>query len=251
VRYFLSLSYVGTRFKGWQKQPGAITVQGILDEQIGLLLNHPIHSLGSGRTDAGVHARNMLIHFDTEEQIPPQFIQRLNRMLPGDIAVHNLYHEGISNLNVRFHSTWRSYQYRIHFHKDPFLQPTSHQIRYKPDSELLQKCAEIILGAHDFFRFQKTGGSIKTSICNVSQSAWEFHEDEWLYHIQADRFLRGMVRLLVGSMLEVGRGKLELHRFEDMIYNPEGRKSSKSAPAHGLCFMGCGMPEGSLTPIEV
>lgn len=251
MRYFLSLSYLGTGYKGWQKQPGAKTVQGIIDEHIGLLLNHPIHSLGSGRTDAGVHARNMLIHFDSEASIPPQFIQRLNRMLPDDIAVHCLYREGIANLNVRFHSTWRSYQYRIHFHKDPFLQSTSYQIRHQPDPELLVRSAELILGEHDFFRFQKTGGSIKTSVCKVTLSAWEFHGQEWSYHIQADRFLRGMVRLLVGTMLEVGRGKIELNRLEDMIYNPTGSKSSTSAPAHGLCFMGCGMPEGSLIPVEV
>lgn len=248
MRYFLSLSYLGTRYNGWQKQPGANTVQGVLDQQIEKLLNASIHSLASGRTDAGVHAQNMLIQFDTEAEIPAHFIKRINLLLPEDIVAHQLYVSEREDLNVRFHSLWRQYEYKIHFYKDPFRFQTSYCLQRESNPEILEQCAHLLMGKHDFYRFQKTGGSIKTSVCNIIHSQWEFKTDQWSFHIQADRFLRGMVRLLVGSMLDTARGKISIAEFEDRVYNASGRKSASSAPAHGLCFKGCSMPEGSLIP---
>jgi len=250
VRYFLSLSFTGTHYCGWQRQPGLSTVQGVVESVLSEILHSPVQTMGTGRTDAGVHARNFIMHFDTEKSLPDSFLKRINHMLPDDIAAHELYIPEVDTLHARYHALWRSYTYSWHFQKDPFIQLYSHQVTLPLQQEKLLTCAEFITGLHDFKTFSKSGMSVKTSACKVDEARWEFGEHQWLFHIRSSRFLRGMVRLLIGSMFEVSRGRMTIGYFRELIEFPGIKPPGKSAPAHGLTFTGTAYPEGSLKVIE-
>jgi len=250
LRYFLQISYQGTRYAGWQKQPNALTVQGILDQCLMQILGEEISSQGAGRTDTGVHASQLFIHFDTNVEPPAPFLRRINGILPPDIAVHALLKPVNPTLHARFDAKWRSYTYRLHFKKDPFIRHTSAYQPIQPDPEKLQVLAAEIKTAIDFKSFAKSQGSYQTTYCKIYQSEWEILPDEYRFHIRADRFLRGMVRLLVGTQLSVASGKLSFQDFTQLLHHPQDKKGGPSADPHGLTLTGVGYNPDSFILIE-
>lgn len=235
MRYFITLSYDGTRYHGWQIQPNGISVQGELQRCLSLLLRQEIDVTGAGRTDAGVHARMMVAHFDYGSEIDtPQLAYKLNRLLPFDISIQRI--EPVSDdMHARFSATSRTYHYYIHTVKSPFLRHYSCEMHYSLDFALMNEAAELLLSYDDFGCFCKSHTDVKTTICNVTAARWhQVSEHEWYFEITANRFLRNMVRAVVGTLVEVGRHRLSLDDFRKVI---EGRKRSdagESMPGNAL-----------------
>ncbi len=235
-RYFIKLSYKGTAYCGWQIQPNAITVQEMLNKALRTLLRQPdLETLGCGRTDTGVHASMFYAHFDSEKEIKNDdtFIYKVNALLPHDIAVQQLC--PVENTaHTRFDAVKREYKYYIHFAKNPFLQDLSVYQHHIPDAELMNKAASKLLQVEDFTSFAKLHGDSATNICDVSHAEWTKTETGLCFTISANRFLRNMVRAVVGTLLLVGNKKISLEEF-DLIINDHNRSSAgMSAPAHGL-----------------
>lgn len=237
MRYFLRLAYNGTNFSGWQRQPNNPTVQQILEESFSTILRSRIEITGCGRTDAGVHASSYIAHFDFDGEFPPGFKNRINRFLPKDIAVHEIT-EVHDDAHARFNAVRRSYEYHIVFEKNPFLTETALAVNYgdKLDFEKMQEAAKLLLNYEDFFTFCKTNHDAKTTLCDLMRSEWVQVDGgkKWIFHISANRFLRGMVRLIVGMCLNVAEGKIDLETVREAMENKTQLKRAESAPAHGL-----------------
>lgn len=230
-RYFLQLSYDGTAYCGWQKQPGSPSVQQTLEERICMLTGHNIQTTGCGRTDTGVSAEVFYVHFDTEKYLEScNTILRLNRMLPRDIAIQRMFQCG---LHSRFDAYLREYRYCISKCKDPF---NTHcwTITRKLDTEKMQKAAETLLHHTDFTSFAKLHGNSKTNICTIYRASLEETEERIIFTISADRFLRGMVRAIVGTLVDVGLGKITPQDFSEIILAKNRALASMQAPACGL-----------------
>ncbi|MFT2010387.1 tRNA pseudouridine(38-40) synthase TruA [Pontibacter sp. 13R65] len=234
MRYFLEMAYNGTRYHGWQVQPNAHTVQQVLDDCLSKVLRHPISSVGSGRTDTGVHASQQFVHFDVPEPLDvEQACYRLNRILPPDIAAKHLY--AVSDeAHARFDAFARTYHYRITLNKDPFLTEYAYYLSRQPQVQLMNEAAAILLRYEDFTTFSKVKGDTKHYNCNMYEAVWGQYENQLLFTIRANRFLRGMVRLVVGTLLDVGKGKLTVAEFEEAIASRDRRNASGAAPAQGL-----------------
>lgn len=235
MRYFIRLKYDGAAYHGWQSQPGNVnTVQGTIEEVWSKLLREPIEIVGCGRTDTGVHALDYYIHMDSKVPIDERLLGRANMMLPKDIALVSL-HEMPTETHARFDATSRSYQYHIHFNKDPFLQGKSY---YYPFAELdktkLQAAAQLLLEYEDFDTFCKTNTDVKTKKCYLTRSEWVFDGNRAVYHISANRFLRGMIRLIVGMCIQVATGKLDLDYVRQQMDTKLPLDKALSAPAEGL-----------------
>lgn len=234
-RYFIEISYKGTSYHGWQIQPNAITVQEVFNKALKVLFKKDIETLGCGRTDTGVHASQFFLHLDFEESIPnfEKFIRSMNALLPDDISVKNILKVS-AEAHARFDATLRSYEYHIHFQKDPFKTDTSWLLRDELDMSAMNKAAKIILEYQDFGAFCKANADNFTNLCEVSQSEWEVKEDGIIYHISANRFLRNMVRAIVGSLVEVGKGKLKPETMHQIIQSQNRSEAGVSVPACGL-----------------
>jgi len=230
-RYFIEVAYKGTRFSGFQGQANANTIQAEIENAISIFQRQPVVLTGSSRTDAGVHALQNYFHFDFAEELHPQFIYKLNALLPGDIAVKALYRMP-QEAHSRFDATGRLYNYHIHRFKNPFLNATSFFFPYKLNVDLLQEAAQAVLKETSFFAFSKTNTQVKTFNCKVTRSEWSTRGDQLIYTIEANRFLRGMVRLLTASLLKVGREQWSVAQFQDLFSS--GAKAGHSVPAHGL-----------------
>lgn len=237
TRYFIQLSYNGTGFCGWQFQPGVPTIQETLNQKISMLLREEIECVGCGRTDSGVHARKFYAHFDcslagleTEEKV----IFRLNKILPPGIAVQKIFSMKEGNAHARFAALSRSYEYHITNIKDPFGADLSWEYHEKLDVERMNEAARIIPSYDDFIAFSKTGGDNKTTFCKVTVSEWKQEENRLVYHISANRFLRNMVRAIVGTLVEVGRGKIEPDEVHRIIQSKKRSQAGQSVPAEGL-----------------
>ncbi len=237
MRYFIELSYRGTAYNGWQIQPNAPTVQQTLQEALSKLLRTPTEVVGAGRTDTGVHARYYVAHFDAEQPIADtrDFCYHLNSLLPFDIAVSSL-RAVRGDTHARFDATEREYTYLISFRKDPFLNGNVWYYRYsEPLSvELMNKAAETLCRHNDFTTFAKLNSNNTTNICHVSYAHWEEMDHGLRFTIRADRFLRNMIRAIVGTMVDVGRGRITPKEFEERIIARDLSLSSGSAPAEGL-----------------
>lgn len=234
MRYFLYFSYQGTFYHGWQIQPNAITVQEVLEDRMSKILGENIKLIGAGRTDAGVHASQMIAHFDAEISDIDHFLYRLNAFLPQDIAVHNLVPVQ-NDAHARFDAIARKYQYLIHYHKNPFKNDLSWYWNYAPlDIEAMNEAAQSLLEHSDFTSFARLHTDNKTNICDVRTAIWTAQEDGIVFEISADRFLRNMVRSLVGTLTEVGRGKINLTEFIEIIDKKDRKFAAASAPANGL-----------------
>jgi tRNA pseudouridine38-40 synthase len=244
-RYFIQLSYNGTKYCGWQTQPNGITVQQLLDEKLALLLKQKTVTVGAGRTDTGVHATEMFAHFDTDKVIDnlPKTANALNRMLPFDIAVQNivLMHDGA---HARFDAIERTYHYFIHHTKNPFLQDSSAFLSTTLNINAMNQAAQLLLQTIDFTSFSKLHTDVKTNDCNVTKAMWTQENNQLKFTITANRFLRNMVRAIVGTLVDVGKGKLSLQQFEHIILSKNRALASESAPAKGLYLVQIKYPLG-------
>ena len=243
MRYFITLSYDGTRYHGWQVQPNGISVQGELQRALSLILRQDIQVTGAGRTDTGVHARMMVAHFDLNSQISnlnsqfsilSQLAYKLNRLLPCDIAIQKI--EPVSdNLHARFSATSRTYRYFIHTCKSPFLRHYSWQTHYALDFPLMNEAAAMLLEYDDFGAFCKSHADVKTTLCKITHAQWHQTSDsEWFFEITANRFLRNMVRAVVGTLIDVGRHRLSLDDFRKVIEGKRRTEAGESMPANAL-----------------
>ncbi len=234
-RYFLHLAYNGSRYHGWQIQPNDISVQEELEKCLSLKLGEKISLTGCGRTDTGVHARNFYAHFDIEKEISncEEFVYRLNIFLPNDIVIYKCW-EVDNNLHARFDATSRTYHYYITQNKNPFHLQDAFYYHGKLDVELMQEAAYILFEYTDFTSFSKLHTQVKTNNCKIMEARFFKENDLLVFEIKADRFLRNMVRAVVGTLLEVGRGKLSLEQFRDVIEKKNRCSAGTSMPAHAL-----------------
>jgi tRNA pseudouridine38-40 synthase len=235
-RFFVFLSYRGTNFHGWQIQPNALTIQQTLDSSLSLALGEKITTTGAGRTDTGVHAMVFCAHFDTDKpdiETDKKLLFRLNRLLPSDIAVNNI-RKVIPDANARYSAVSRTYKYYISRKKDPFFESSSWFIYGHLDIEAMNDACKILLKNDDFTSFSKLHSDAKTNICRIYSAEWTETDDRLVFTIKADRFLRNMVRAIVGTMVETGSGKTDLEGFEAIIDGKNRCLAGKSAPAKGL-----------------
>ena len=235
MRYFVTLSYDGTRFHGWQVQPNGISVQGELQRALSLLLRQDVKVTGAGRTDAGVHARMMVAHFDLPAAVDgPQLVFKLNKLLSQDIAVQKV--ELVDDeLHARYSARARTYYYYIHTVKSPFLRHYSYELHYPLDFGKMNVAAAMLLDYEDFGAFCKSHADVKTTLCHVTKAEWrQTGEGQWLFEITANRFLRNMVRAVVGTLIEVGRGRMTVDDFRRVIEGKKRTDAGESMPAHAL-----------------
>lgn len=245
MRYFIQLSYDGTGYHGWQVQPNGVSVQEVLQKALSTLLRQPTEVTGAGRTDAGVHASMMVAHFDWPaahegegcEEAPldcTQLTYKLNRLLPPDVAVQAVRPVG-PEMHARFSATRRTYHYYIHTRKDPFLRGYSWQVNVPLDFALMNEAAQVLLEYSDFTSFSKTGTDVKTNICQLTEARWEqLKPGEWRFTVSANRFLRNMVRAIVGTLVEVGRHRMTISQMRHAIEAKDRQRAGESVPGHAL-----------------
>ena len=244
MRYFLRLAYNGAKYHGWQRQPSSSTVQQTIEEAASLILGAQIELVGCGRTDTGVHASNYAAHVDTDAKFPARFVGRLNRMLPDDIVIL-VWKEigptppaGAHGVHARFSATHRAYRYDITRFKDPFRQNTSWNYPHfdKLDVAAMNAASALLLEYSEFAPFCKSNSDAKTMRCDLRRSEWLLSEtgNELQYHIAADRFLRGMVRLIVGACIRVGAGELSLTELKECMEAQTRLPRPLSVPPDGL-----------------
>lgn len=244
ARYFIYLSFRGTAYCGWQSQPSAPSVQETLEKALSTFLREDVKVTGAGRTDAGVHARLMVAHFDLAEPADCAWmVSKLNGLLPSDIAVSRIVPVK-ADAHARFDAVRRTYRYYVTLAKDPFADGLACRLFNEPDFELMNTAAEKLLETVDFTSFSKLHTDTKTNNCNVTCARWtQQEEDRWVFTITADRFLRNMVRAVVGTLLEVGRHKMTLEQFYDVIEGKDRCLAGDSAPAEGLYLEEIEYPE--------
>ena len=235
MRYFIEISYQGTNYHGWQSQPNACTVQEIIENCLSKITNNSIKLLAAGRTDSGVHANQMFAHFDINEKINDKnsFIHKTNSFLPTDIAIKNLL-EVEDDSHARFDALSREYEYHISLNKNPFEIDKSYLHKKTLDLNKMNKCCDILLQYTDFKSFSKSKTDVKTYDCQIFKAKWILDGDSLIFKIKADRFLRNMVRAIVGTLIEVGLGNINQKDFKVIIEKKDRRLAGFSVPAHGL-----------------
>jgi tRNA pseudouridine38-40 synthase len=245
MRYFIEVAYRGTSFGGFQIQDNVQTVQSAVDHAISTLMRTKVMTTGSSRTDAGVHARQNFLHFDMEQPLHPQFLYKVNAILPPDVVMRHVY--GVADdAHSRFAALSRSYEYTLYMEKDPFMQDRGYFFPYRLDVGLLQEAAAVLMEYENFMTFSKRNTQVKTYNCNIMSSAWTAGEGRIVYNVTANRFLRGMVRGMVGTMLRVGRGKLTMEAFRAAIESRNCVNADFAVPPQGLFLMNVAYPEGML-----
>jgi tRNA pseudouridine38-40 synthase len=245
TRYFIFLSFKGTSYHGWQVQPNSVTVQKILDEALTLILGENISTTGAGRTDAGVHALIYCAHFDSTDSdltAKKDLVFRLNRFLPDDISVTGI-RKVPPDANARFSAISRTYIYYILRAKDPFKDDSGWFVHGDLDMGLMNKASGLLLNHSDFTSFSRLHSGNKTNFCKIYKAGWEQSENRLIFTIKADRFLRNMVRAIVGTLVEIGRGKITLEEFEKIILSKNRSSAGMSAPAKGLFLAAVEYPE--------
>lgn len=240
-RYFIEVAYKGTRFSGFQIQENAETVQSEVEKAFKVLHRVPVALTGSSRTDAGVHALQNYFHFDFEGTVNPQFVYKMNAVLPDEVVVKNLYlmHD---EAHSRFDAVSREYEYRLYGSKNPFLKGLAYYYPYVLDRSLLQEAAAIVKEQTNFFAFAKTNTQVKNFRCTIYKSEWIERGDQLIYNVAGNRFLRGMVRLLTATMMKVGRERLSIEDF-NALFQSEEEKCSFSIPPTGLFLKEVRYPE--------
>lgn len=234
MRYFLELSYNGTPYHGWQRQPNAISVQEVLEKSLSTVLRSEIIVVGAGRTDTGVHAKQIMAHFDYEEPLKTkEFQYKLNAILPSEIAIKKVYPVQES-AHARFDATSRSYEYHICFAKNPFSINKSYYFKKSLDVEAMNEAAKILLNYTNFKCFSKSKTDVKTYNCTITNAVWENNGDQLIFKISANRFLRNMVRAIVGTLIEIGEHKLNNEGLVAILKSEDRSKAGYSVPAHGL-----------------
>lgn len=243
-RYFIYLAYNGKAYCGWQNQPNGIAVQQKIEEALSMLLRTPVAVTGAGRTDAGVHARSMVAHFDTESPLPDLVLlaDKLNRILPQDIVIYRIVPVR-PDAHARFDAISRTYQYYLSTEKDPFRHELQYRVHGQLDVERMNEAAARLFDYTDFTSFSKLHTDVKTNNCRILYARWEQQGSEYIFTIQADRFLRNMVRAIVGTLLEVGRGKISVEDFCRIIELKNRGMAGSSVPGHALFLVGVEYPE--------
>ncbi len=235
MRYFITFSYDGTAYHGWQIQPHSLSVQEELQKAMSILLRKPMEVVGAGRTDTGVHARKMVAHFDYDEEVDcPQLVYKLNKLLPRDIAVQQV--EPVAeDMHARFSAKSRTYHYFVHMGKNPFLRSYSWQVYGNIDFELMNQAASVLMEYKDFTSFSKVNTDTKTNDCTITEAHWDrVGEDQWCFTITANRFLRNMVRAIVGTLMEVGRGRMTIEQLRLVIDAKDRCRAGDSVPGNAL-----------------
>lgn len=235
MRYFITFSYDGTAYHGWQIQPHSVTVQEELQKALSTLMRKPMEVVGAGRTDTGVHARKMIAHFDHDEVLDcSQLVYKLNKLLPRDIAVQHV--EPVADdMHARFSAKSRTYHYYVHLDKNPFLRSYSWQVYGNPDFELMNRAARVLMEYKDFTSFSKVNTDTKTNDCTITEARWDrVGEDQWRFTVTANRFLRNMVRAIVGTLMEVGRGRMTIDQLRSVIEAKDRCRAGDSVPGNAL-----------------
>lgn len=241
-RYFIQLSYNGTNYHGWQIQKNAVTVQEILNDRLSIVLRQPIETTGCGRTDTGVHAKQFFAHFDAGEfmvdsswciENKESLLRSLNAVLPVDVSAKNIFAVA-AGANARYDATLRTYEYHIHFNKDPFKIGRSWELRDYPDVALMNEAAGMMMEYTDFSCFSKSNTQVKTNNCKISKAEWTVKDDGIVFTISADRFLRNMVRAIVGTLIMVGRKEIPPEAVRQIIESKNRSNAGTSVPACGL-----------------
>lgn len=233
MRFFIRFSYFGANYHGWQNQPNAISVQEVLEEAISTLIRQKIKLTGAGRTDAGVHAKQMIAHFDLEEMPREDLVKRLNAFLPSAIAVQEIF-EVAEDAHARFDATERTYEYWVVVDKNPFHEGSAYYVSAPLDVAAMNAAAKLLLTHTDFQCFSKSGTDVKTFDCDITKATWDRTGEILRFTITANRFLRNMVRAIVGTLLEVGVGKLDTNQILAILESKNRSKAGMSVPAKGL-----------------
>lgn len=243
MRYFLQLSYDGGRFCGWQVQPGVVTVQQTVNDALQTLLGPGVECVGSGRTDTGVHATVQVVHIDADLPMPlDDLVYKLNAILPADIAV--AWARPVrADAHARYDAISRSYQYFIHRHKDPFRAGRSYHFKPALDVEAMNSAASLLLSWDDFQCFSKVKTDVKTFECKIFEARWKSENDSLVFYVSANRFLRGMVRAMVGTLLEVGQGRLSEQGFRQVLESRDRKAAARNVPPEGLFLSDVTYPE--------
>ncbi len=240
MRYFIEFSYNGKNYFGYQIQPKEITVQEELEKALSTILRQPIKTTGAGRTDTGVHARKIFAHFDFETELDPQLTYKLNSFLPPDISIQRIF-KVKTDFHARFDATYRTYEYLISLKKNPFTQDSSWQMwKRNLNVEKMNEACKILFEYEDFTSFAKLHTDNKTNICKIYKAMWEKQGDELKFTISADRFLRNMVRSIVGTMVEIGNEKFPPEHLRNIIEAKNRNTAGTSAPAQGLFLVDVG-----------
>jgi tRNA pseudouridine38-40 synthase len=234
LRYFIKLAYNGTQYHGWQYQPNASSVQETMNKAVSILLNSEINLMGAGRTDTAVHAKVMYAHFDFKTPIDVQkLVHKLNSYLPKDIVVYDIIPVA-DEAHTRFDATKRTYEYHINTFKDPFLQEQSWYFHQKLDVDSMNEAAKLLFNHTDFQCFSKVNTDVNTFDCTIFQAHWKKEHSQLVFTISANRFLRNMVRSIVGTLINIGLHKITLDDFNNIIESKNRDKAGFSVPAHGL-----------------
>ena len=234
MRYFIELSYKGTFFHGWQIQPNAVSVQETLEKALSLILREKIGVVGAGRTDAGVHAKHIVAHFETEKEFDlEKMIFKLNSVLPETVAIKRIY-KVTANAHARFDALTRAYEYRIVRQKNPFETESAYFFKGKLDVEAMNSAAAELLNYTNFKCFSKSKTDVKTYNCTMFYAYWEEKDNVLTFHVSANRFLRNMVRAIVGTLIDIGIGKLQVDDIHKILASQNRSEAGYSVPAKGL-----------------
>lgn len=237
MRYFIRLAYNGKPYHGWQRQENAPSVQALLEETLSLLIREKVELTGCGRTDTGVHARNYYAHFDTNQCFDKtaceQFIFKWNSFLPADVVIYDLFPVD-ENIHARFSAVSRTYHYYIDHQKNPFNQDFAYAYYHRLDIEKMNDAALLLFEYEDFSCFSKAHTQVKTNLCKIEKACWTETGSQYIFEVKANRFLRNMVRAIVGTLLEVGRGKMDKEGFRNVILHKNRALAGVSVPAKGL-----------------
>lgn len=244
MRYFIEISYLGTGYHGWQIQPNAITIQEVLENCMSKILNSKIKLIGAGRTDSGVHANQMFAHFDFNSKIinSNELIYKLNSFLPKEIVINDLIMVK-NDAHARFDAISRSYEYHITNKKNPFQINKIYFFKNSLDLKKMNLCSDILLDYNDFKCFSKSKSDVKTYNCNILYAKWEIINEVFVFKIKADRFLRNMVRAIVGTLIEVGKNKISVDDFNNIMIQRDRTKAGFSVPACGLYLVNVKYPK--------
>ncbi|MEM6686299.1 MAG: tRNA pseudouridine(38-40) synthase TruA [Bacteroidota bacterium] len=247
MRYFIELSYNGKNYHGWQNQPNAISVQEVIEKALSTLLRSEISIVGAGRTDSGVHAKQMFAHFDTALVFDASELTfKLNSFLPKDIAIHTI-HSVHADAHARFDATGRTYEYWIVSQKNPFHNQSAHTVFKSLNVSLMNRAAEELYKYEDFKSFSKTHTDVKTYICSIEKAIWEQKNELLVFTIRADRFLRNMVRAIVGTLIDVGLEKISITQFKQIIESRDRNKAGTSVPGKALYLTSVTYPKETFT----
>lgn len=247
MRYFVEFSYRGTCYHGWQRQPNAKSVQEVLEKALSTLLRESMEVVGAGRTDSGVHARQLFAHFNTSQDFEPEeLVFRLNAFLPEDIAIAGIK-KVTSEAHARFDAVERTYEYWVVKEKNPFYQDSAHCILRPLDTIAMNEAARILKDYRDFECFSKSNTDVKTFLCDVREAIWVSDGEKLIFTITADRFLRNMVRAIVGTLLDVGTNKRKPEEIKAIIESKDRAKAGASVPAKGLYLTKVSYPETIFT----